>query len=171
MTSVSFKLEGDKELLEAFKKKAKEYPDAAGVALYKAGIRIHGPAVKRAPRDTGYLRSSSYVSAPYQQGGSTVSEVGFGTVYAARQHEETSWTHVDGEAKYLSKTVSEQLGGMLAQLGADIQKAVESGQTFGAVGGVPTRPKAGPGKSKGVNKNGASRFKSQLANVRKRTGR
>lgn len=162
---------GDKELIDALKRKSKEYPDAAGVALYRAGIRLHGPAVKRAPRDTGYLRATAYVSAPYVVGQNTVTEMGFGTVYAARQHEETAWTHTDGEAKYLSKTVSEQMGDMLARMGADIDAAVKDGTKFGAVGGVPTRPKANVGRAKGTNKNGAARFKSQLANVRKRTGR
>lgn len=157
------------------KAKMRQYPDAAGYALYRQGVRIHGPAAKKAPVLHGALRSSAYVSAPYKQGDGTAVEMGFGTKYAARQHEETSWHHPKGgQARYLANAVSEQLGGMLAHMAADIQTAIESGAKYGQTSGIPTRPtiqagKRGTPKDKGNR--GRSRFKRQLANVKGKTGR
>lgn len=166
----SVTVEGLDSVMRALQKKLKEYPEAAKVALYRGGIRIHGPAVKRAPREFGVLRASAYVSAPRMEGGFPVVEMGFGTHYAAAQHE-GNYQHVDGERHYLANAVSEQLGTMLQRMGADIDDAVKNGTKFGQVGGVPTRPNIQPGTGKHSNKNGRARFKKQLANVKARTGR
>lgn len=166
----SVSIEGVADVMAALQKKMKEYPEAAKVALYRGGIRIHGPAVKRAPREFGVLRSSAYVSSPYSDGGNPTVEMGFGTQYAAAQHE-GNYQHIDGERHYLANAVSEQLGTMLQRMGADIDDAVKNGTNFGAVGGVPTRPQIQAGTGKHSNANGRARFKKQAANVRRRTGR
>lgn len=163
-------VEGLDKVMSAIQKRMKEYPEAAKVALYRAGIRIHGPAVKRAPREFGVLRASAYVSSPYSDGGNPTVEMGFGTEYAAKQHE-GNYEHVDGERHYLANAVSEQLGSMLQRMGADIDDAVKNGTKFGQAGGVPTRPQIKPGTGKHSNANGRARFKKQLANVKARTGR
>lgn len=73
--------------------------------------RIRTAAVVRAPKYVGkpnprivpgFLRASAFVR--YLQPGQLVSEggiVGFGAIYARRQHYETGWHHSVGEALYL----------------------------------------------------------------------
>lgn len=175
MAKFGLSLEGVDGVMAALKDKMRQYPDAAAFALYRAGVRIHGPAVKKAPVQHGVLRSSAYVSSPYQSNGGTTVEMGFGTKYAARQHEELAWIHPrGGEARYLSKAVSEQLGSMLARMAADIDEAVKTGAKFGESSGIPTRPtiKAGKrGEPKKTGNRGRARFKRQRANVKGKTGR
>lgn len=174
----SVEVTGVSDVLRALKSKMRAYPDAAKVALYRAGVRIHGPAVRRAPVEFGVLRASAYVSAPQMENGSPVVEMGFGTQYAAFQHEHEMNHPLGGEDHYLSQTVSDQLGGMLAHMAADIEWAAKDGVKFGAVGGIPTRPKIGaPVGPNAKNRkphqvaNGRSRFKAQARNVSRKTGR
>lgn len=171
-------VEGVADVMAALKKKMREYPDAAGFALYRAGIRIQGPAQRRAPVEFGVLRSSAYVSAPRKAGQDLEVEMGFGTQYAAYQHEYEMNHPLGGEDHYLSNTVSEQVGTMLQYMGRDIDHAIKTGEKFGNIGGVPTRPAldAPMGKNSQKRKphqirNGRARFKKQLANVKARTGR
>lgn len=164
-------VEGLDKVMSAIQKRMKEYPEAAKVALYRAGIRIHGPAVKRAPREFGVLRASAYVSSPYSDGGNPTVEMGFGTQYAATQHEGHFNHPGGGERRYLANAVSEQLGTMLQKMGRDIDHSVKTGEKYGQAGGFNTRPQIKPGAGKHSNANGRARFKKQLANVKARTRR
>lgn len=97
-------------------------------ALYEVALDCLDKSAARAPLDTGTLRGSGYVTMNGENkfaGDTAVSErivmsnaasddvfaeatIGFSEVYANRQHEDVSLNHpIDGEAKYLEKTVVE----------------------------------------------------------------
>lgn len=164
-------VDGVADVMAQLKKRMRDYPDAAGFALYRAGIRIQAEAQRRAPVQFDVLRGSAYTSAPHKSGQDMEVETGFGTQYAATQHE----GHFDhpggGERRYLANAVSEQLGTMLQKMGRDIDHSVKTGEKYGQVGGFNTRPQIKAGAGKHSNANGRARFKKQLANVKARTGR
>ena len=92
--------------------------------LLKVGLDCLGKSVKDAPVDKGDLRGSGYMTYDEvliargtkdgktvrvgnpQPGAKDVAEIGFGTPYAVRQHEELEWRHPKGgKAKYLEDVV------------------------------------------------------------------
>ena len=88
---------------------------AAQTALYQAGSIIMTEAKHRAPVNKdpkvtgGTLRNSGYVTLPVTRGGDTFVEAGFGgaaKAYAVVQHEELSYVHETGEAKYLENAIN-----------------------------------------------------------------
>lgn len=82
---------------------------AAQTALYQGGSIIMTEAKQRAPVDKGPLQNSGYVTLPVTRSGDTFVEVGFGgsaKAYAVKQHEELSYNHDVGEAKYLEKAIN-----------------------------------------------------------------
>jgi hypothetical protein len=82
---------------------------AAEAALYQGGSIIMTEAKKRAPLDVGTLRNSGYVTLPQRAGDEVFVEVGFGgaaKAYAVKQHEELSYHHEIGEAKYLENAIN-----------------------------------------------------------------
>lgn len=108
---------------------------AAGmiVGLYRSAEDMLGEASRRAPVEEGTLRGSGSIAlevngarfegagglssaiaaarAAARAGGPVTAwaEVSFNTVYAARQHEETSWRHPKGgRAKYLESVLAER---------------------------------------------------------------
>lgn len=82
---------------------------SAEAALYQGGSIIMTEAKKRAPLDVGTLRNSGYVTLPQREGDDVFVEVGFGgaaKAYAVKQHEELSYHHEIGEAKYLENAIN-----------------------------------------------------------------
>lgn len=65
-------------------------------------------ATQRAPKDTGQLRQSGSASDVSSNAAETGGDVGFSEPYAVEQHEDLSYNHTDGEAKYLEKTMLER---------------------------------------------------------------
>lgn len=73
------------------------------------GNDLAGAAQRRAPIEEGTLRASADVDVDERLDGVDV-EVSFSTPYAARQHEETGWSHPrGGEAHYLQNPLMERL--------------------------------------------------------------
>lgn len=134
------KLEGEKQVRAELEKLARQYPEAAKVGLYQEALGIYREAVQRAPWEHTVLRNSAYVAPPRQDGRDLVVEIGFGTKYAHRQHEETTWNHPrGGEAKYLQHAMEVRFPGLLQRLAARIKQAAAQGQRF-AGGEVNPRP-------------------------------
>lgn len=79
----------------------------------RAGVAEAAQAVATASQDLtpvleGVLRASTFVHRPVEQGGEVLSGVGNNTIYAARQHEETSWNHPrGGQAKYMETAMNQ----------------------------------------------------------------
>lgn len=100
-----------KQVEAALRKKLEAVRRAAEAALYQGASIIMTEAKQRAPVDVGTLRNSGYVTLPSRQGGDTFVEAGFGgaaKAYAVRQHEELSYRHEVGEAKYLENAINEK---------------------------------------------------------------
>lgn len=86
------------------------FEEAAVEALNHATLEVMGDAQRRAPVAEGTLRGSAKKHDAEVKGDRVEAGVSFHTVYAARQHEETTWKHpLGGEAKYL-ETPLVQLG-------------------------------------------------------------
>lgn len=119
---------------------AKKYPDALAAAIYQEGFSLWAAAVKRTPVEFGVLRSSAYAAPPVTRNGETVVEVGFGTDYAVKQHEETRYQHPrGGEAKYLETAMQEAMSGYLGRLASRTEANVRSGTKSLALP-APARP-------------------------------
>lgn len=118
---------------------------AAGavLGLYRSAEDMVGEAARRAPVEEGTLRGSGAVAlivngSRFEGAGALgeataaaraaaasglpvrlEAEVSFNTVYAARQHEETSWQHPKGgRAKYLESVLAERHGRYTAVISA-----------------------------------------------------
>ena len=68
---------------------------ALAAAIYQEASAIMGESVKEVPVDTGRLKNTHYVSLPYNKVGGVAVEMGYGTKYAWKQHEE----HFDHSAE------------------------------------------------------------------------
>jgi hypothetical protein len=107
---------------------------AAETALYQGASIIMTEAKKRAPLDVGTLRNSGYVTLPRRDGNDVSVEAGFGgaaKAYAVRQHEETSYNHEVGEAKYLQNAIDAKENEVRARVQRLADKALASGRAPG----------------------------------------
>jgi hypothetical protein len=80
---------------------------------------LKGKAQELAPKDKGDLRGSAFGEV---EGLDCV--VGFTEPYAMEQHENMSFHHTDGEAKYLETPYKANLPQYIANIGLRILKAV-----------------------------------------------
>lgn len=111
------------------------FSNAFGAALYREGSRILRESLKEVPVDTGRLRSTGYVSPPTRKLlAGIVVEVGYGTNYAVRQHEDVSIRHRVGKAKYLQDPLQAAADGVTTRVVADMRKLAAAGVGFGSGG-------------------------------------
>lgn len=84
-------------------------PEKVLRAMIKGGLVIEGASNKLAPLDTGNLRGTAETrwddSDPFHP---TVAVV-YTAVYAARQHEEVTWQHSVGQAKFLQAGAAQSI--------------------------------------------------------------
>lgn len=90
----------------------------------KAAERLRSLAVAQAPLRDGPLRGSAFVTPASADANGVLAEVGFDTVYAARQHEETGWHHSDGKAKYLEDPTRDSAKELGAIMAAEVRRAL-----------------------------------------------
>jgi len=143
----ALELKGIGEVNKALKAYAKKYPAASAHAIYAEGFEIEREATRRAPVEFARLRASAYTVPPTEKNLTT--ETGFGTEYAARQHEELTWNHPrGGEAKYLENAINLRSGGMLQRIAEKIKSLVSKGiETYPQALGN-TRPVVKPAPKK-----------------------
>lgn len=92
-----------------------------GRALYGAGEQIIATAEPMVPRDEGVLVGTGMVQEPEQSGDAVSVTLGYGGAasdYAVEQHENLTYVHEHGEAKFLEKAT--------LQRAEDVQSAVRS---------------------------------------------
>ena len=100
-------IRGLEEVLANLNRISDELKDELGDSLTTAGLDLKGKAQNRAPIDTGDLRGSAVVEVNVNST-EISAEVGFGTKYALKQHEDLSLNHPQGgEAKYLENPLKE----------------------------------------------------------------
>jgi len=154
--SLSMQVKGVAGVRDALKKLAKNYPYATAHAIYAEGFEVQREATRRAPVEFAVLRTSAYTTVPNLK--EMASEVGFGTEYAIRQHEETNYQHPrGGEAKYLENAVNMRSAGMLQRLKDYVKKLVERGVDSLPAPMGNTRPVVKPSPTKQRKKKVASR--------------
>ena len=97
----------------------------------KGAKRILKRTIPLTPKDTGALRASGAVYPVRAQGTRFSATVGFGgpgVRYALIQHEEMSYRHPVGQAKYLETGVKLEAGAARADLIADVVSAWKAGK-------------------------------------------
>jgi len=111
--------------LDGIKRKLAEAAARANKAgragLYESAEEIMTDAKGRAPVDLGNLKGSGTVTLPTDTPEGVVVRIGFGgpaAPYALIQHENLSFRHEVGEAKYLENAV-DSLGHLVQQRVAD----------------------------------------------------
>lgn len=122
---------------------AKLYPAAAAAALYQEAITVIARALPRTPVQFGVLRSSAYASPPTDEE-EPRARAGFGTAYAAYQHERKNLRHPrGGEAFYLRTAFDETQRGFDERMAERIKKNAAAGVGIkGVPAAVPTSPSA-----------------------------
>ena len=125
---------GRKQVQRNLARARKAFRRSLGAALYHEGSALLAQSLKLVPVDTGRLRSTGYVSPPEDEVGGVFVEVGYGTDYAVRQHEDSSLRHRVGQAKFLQQPFEESERGMLMRLQADMRRIASVGGGFGLRG-------------------------------------
>lgn len=95
---------------------------AAAVGLTLAAERVRAVAVPRTPLEYGDLRSSLQVSPASPD--DLTSSVSSDLPYAARQHEDLSLRHDDGQAKYLESAALDSRPEVEALIAAAARRAL-----------------------------------------------
>lgn len=103
---------------------ARRAQQAAVRGANRAAERLRALAVAETPLRDGPLRGSAFVTPASMDGNNILAEVGFDTVYAARQHEETDWVHKDGKAHFLSDPTRENAKELAAIMAAEVRRAI-----------------------------------------------
>ncbi len=75
----------------------------AAVGVQVAAHDLLAQSVPLAPLDLGDLRRSGSVDGPRTDGNRVLAVVGYGEPYAVVQHENLSFHHDEGQAKYLEE--------------------------------------------------------------------
>jgi hypothetical protein len=94
---------------------------ARGLGLGAEHIRA--VSVDRTPLDTAALRNSATAS---HDPDSLTAAVSYDTPYAARQHEELTWHHRTGQAKFLESALASERDTVARLIQAQIRKALGS---------------------------------------------
>lgn len=110
---------------DAFKAVGDTADEALGAALYAEANRALNMSRPLVPVDTGVLRGSGVVLQPQRSGSGVRVVMGYGgaaKAYALKQHEELSYRHRVGQAKYLVEGVRRSLPGAEQRIAANIRK-------------------------------------------------
>jgi len=84
---------------------SRNLPKAYSSAMTAITLSIKGDSQKRAPVDTGFLKSSAYANILKVDKNGTTGIVGYTANYATYVHEQTWKKHTVGEAKFLENAV------------------------------------------------------------------
>lgn len=126
---ISVELEGVDAVLRRLKQAETEAVQATAAAMYQEGEQIMTRSKRTfVPVDTGVLRGTGHVEEPVIQGGSIEVTMGYGgpaAPYALRQHEDLTFNHPVGQAKYLERPALEAVRGMAGRLAERIKKVLK----------------------------------------------
>lgn len=136
MSGITVKVEGLKELSKAMDKASVEMQDAYRAANYAEGLELAAESVPLAPIDEGRLRQSGYAAPPTKT--RPFCEVGYGVVYARRQHEEHKT-----RSQYLKRPFNKRMIGLTGRLISRTRKFFKAGIGVSGVGATaPVKPGA-----------------------------
>jgi len=137
---MTLKVKGLKEIKAMIRKSAEEIQGALAAAIYEEGLALDDRSVRLVPVDTGRLRASHFVAPPSATSEGPTCEVGYGTVYALRQHEELDWQHTVGQANYLGQPMLERQAGYTERVAKRTWSNFEAGVDMPIID--PTTPTA-----------------------------
>jgi hypothetical protein len=97
---------GKNAVIKALLSQGRRGEDAVMAAIYEIAQLTAANAVKRAPKDLGFLRSSVYVAPPTSV--DLTCEIGFGVSYAAAVHERPATRSTPGtEDHFLERAIDD----------------------------------------------------------------
>lgn len=103
--------------------------EALAAAVADEADAIMAESKRRAPVDTGTLRSSGTVAPVERQRGKVSVEMGYGgaaSAYALVQHEEMGYNHPVGEAKFLERPLRERAPKVAGNLARRVRRGLVS---------------------------------------------
>ena len=110
--------EGMDRQLAQLKAIADKLPDGIGQKLIDKTLAIAADSYKQCPVDQGDLRSTQAIEGPVIEGNYISTVISYSTAYALRQHEDMSYHHHVGKARYLSDPIESripEMGFMVAE--------------------------------------------------------
>lgn len=117
---------------------------AMAAGIYQLGCAIISDSIPRAPKDTGTLRNSAHCGLPKGRGDSVSVAGGYGGFakrYALVQHENMTYRHSEGGAKYLERAFQQHQPNAAQWLADFMAKAIKTKSRPGLNNlGVPTEP-------------------------------
>lgn len=114
------KIEGTDAQIERLAKLRRQAPMAFAAAVYVAASSIVSTAMRLTPVDTGWLRSSRYVTKPRARGTAFEVTMGFSATYAPfvhnikRNYVVGEWRFLDTAVRYHAPTVMNEVARMTA---------------------------------------------------------
>ncbi len=128
---------GDDKLRETLMRAGAEAPALLGSALFQEAELVMTAAKRLTPvgggmyspydKTPGTLRASGHVKPPVIAGNDASVTLGFGgaaSAYAHRQHEEVTWRHVVGQAKFLEEPFMAALPGLPTRLRVRLERVL-----------------------------------------------
>ena len=129
--SMKVKISGLSKVIGNMKQLEKGVPLQAAAALYQEALIVQKTSMSRTPVDVttkggggGTLRDSHETSAPYWKGKFLNVDIEVGgpaEKYAHRQHEDLTFKHKVGRAKFLESAINDAEVGMLARIAKRIE--------------------------------------------------
>lgn len=153
MVSIRVQVNGIPALVRAFELWRELFPKAVAAGLYDEGQEWADEAVPLAPKRTGELRESAFVSKP-EDDTKPVVEVGFGAEHAPHVHERKRTQ--SGIPEWLGETMRSRIPGYARRLLAETRRyafsrrGVESVQTRWP----DTPPPSSPSSRRGTSSQG-----------------
>ena len=101
--------EGMDRQLAQLKEIADRLPDGIGQKLIDKTLAIAADSYRQCPVDLGNLRGTQAIEGPVIEGNNISTVISYSTAYALRQHEDMSYHHKVGKARYLSDPIEARL--------------------------------------------------------------
>lgn len=101
--------------------------EALAAAVADEADAVMAESKRRAPVDTGTLRSSGTVAPVERRRGKVRVEMGYGgaaSAYALVQHEEMGYNHTVGEAKFLERPLRERAPKVAGNLATRVRRGL-----------------------------------------------
>ena len=135
---------GQAGILRALRAWTIAYPAALRAALYSEGQEWADDAVPRAPKQTGFLQGSAFVTRPEGARAVSVVELGFGADYASTVHRRNDTA--TGVPHWLGETMRAKIPGFAQRVLSRTRRFALSRQGVEAVAPRwPSIPKTGDG--------------------------
>jgi hypothetical protein len=120
--STGMRLEGLGEHLNKLNQEIKNKKIATKTGLIKAGLFIQRESQKECPIDTANMKNSAYTDFQENMTQNPRVAIGYSAVYALRQHEEVTWRHAVGKAKFLEDPIKRNTGKVLEILETEYKR-------------------------------------------------